>query len=127
MRDAALRETRALGYRTIGGSKRCVFISFGVERDRPFRDFFYREGRKNDAMWHVSFASELYDEMDPMRISTTTGRINQCEAMVVLRSSSTYRSPGVLKEVATRSHPAEKRHPDRSLWRGQPTHHPQRR
>ena len=37
MRGAALRETCALGYRTIGGSKRRVFVSFNVEHGRPFR------------------------------------------------------------------------------------------
>lgn len=89
-----------MGYFTIGGSKRRVFVSFDVERDRPFRDFFYRQGRKDDATWHVSFASELYDQTDPMWISTATGRIKQFEALVVLLTSTAYRSPGVLKEVA---------------------------
>ncbi len=31
------REACALGYRTIGGNKRRVFVSFDAERDRPFR------------------------------------------------------------------------------------------
>ncbi len=95
------REACALGYRTIGGSKRRVFVSSDVERDRLLRNFFYREGQQHYATWHVSFASELYETMDPMWISTAIGRIKQCEALVVVRSSSTYRSPGVLKEVAT--------------------------
>mgnify|MGYP002821308318 CR=1 FL=1 len=126
-REAEPRQARGVRFgisRTIGGNKRRVFVSFDVERDRLFRNFFYREGRDHDATWHVSFTSNLYEEIDPMWISTAIGRVKQCEALVVLRSSSTYRSPGVLKEVAT-AHILQKSVSSSSLWRGQPTHHPQ--
>ena len=84
---------------TIGGTKRRVFVSFDVERDRPFKDSFLNQGRKSDATWHATYWSQAYDETDSMWVSTATSHIKQSEAVVVLLGPTTFRAPGVLKEV----------------------------
>ncbi|MDA0797361.1 MAG: hypothetical protein O2826_00130 [Chloroflexi bacterium] len=86
--------------RTIGGTKRRIFISFDSERDRPVRDYFYNQGRRDDATWIVKSWSEPFaDDSTGMWISQTTGRIKQAEVVVVLLGPTAFRCPGVLKEV----------------------------
>jgi hypothetical protein len=88
-----------LNVRTVGGTKRRVFISFDPARGRPVRDFFFNQGRREDATWTVKNWSEPFDEDDGMWISQTTGRIKQAEVLVVLLGPTTFRCPNVLKEV----------------------------
>lgn len=95
--------TAARGYtvlvQTIGGIKRKVFVSYDTVRDRPFRDFFIGQSRHTDATWYVRQWSMEYDPENGMWVSTTTGRIKEAEAVVVLLGPMTFRAPGVLKEV----------------------------
>jgi hypothetical protein len=83
---------------TIGGTKRKVFVSFDYERDRPYKDFFINQSRKPDATWFSSDSSDPYPT-DLEWVANTTRRIKQAEAMVVLLGPTTFKSPGVLKEV----------------------------
>ena len=85
--------------KTVGGVKRRVFLSFDTERDKPFRDFFINQGRKEDATWAVTRWSEPYDPGDSMWVSATTQRIKQAEVLIVLLGPGTFRCTGVLKEV----------------------------
>ncbi len=84
---------------TIGGIKRKVFVSYDTERDRAFRDFFINQSRHSDATWYVRRWSDEYNEANSMWMSTTTGRIKEAEAVVVLLGPMTFKAPGVLKEV----------------------------
>ncbi len=86
--------------RTVGGTKRKIFLSYDLERDRENRDFFLRQGRQSDATWHVGHMSEYLNENDPSWLPNTTRRIKECQAVIVLLGSHTYGAPGVLKEVA---------------------------
>lgn len=85
---------------TIGGLKRRVFVSYDTERDRPFRDFFINQSRHTDATWYVRRWSDEWNENDASWVSSTTGRINEAEAVVVLLGPMTFKAPGVLKEVS---------------------------
>lgn len=96
-----MRKGCVLNVRTIGGTKRRTFVSFDPTRGRPVRDFFLHQGRREDATWVVKNWSEPYEEEDVagLWVSQTTGRIKQAEVLVVLLGPTTYRCPGVLKEV----------------------------
>jgi hypothetical protein len=100
--DGPLPRKRGISvvWHTVGGSKRLVFLSFDVERDRKLRDYFLTQGRHNDATWYVRHWSGPYDETDPMWVSTTTGHVQHAEAVVVMMSPSTFRAKGVLKEIS---------------------------
>ena len=84
---------------TVGGIKRRVFVSFDTLRERPIRDFFINQGRREDSTWTVTRWSEEFDAEDPMWISTTTHRIKQAEVLVVLLGPTSCRNPGILKEL----------------------------
>ena len=84
---------------TVGGTRRRVFVSFDATRDRPFRDFFERQGAKSDATWLVKGSSVPYIEGDPNWVPTTMNRMSQCEVLVVLLTATTFKSPTVLAEV----------------------------
>ena len=84
---------------TIGAAKRKVFVSFDYEKDRAYLNFFFNQGRKADATWSISRWSEPFSDADPEWVATTTKHIKQGEALVVLLGKTTFRSPGVLKEV----------------------------
>ena len=88
-----------MNIKTYGGIKRRVFVSFNPERDRPLRDFFVNQGRKSDATWSVVRWSDPYDDENSMWATTTTGRIKQCDMVVVLLGPTTFMSKGVLKEI----------------------------
>jgi hypothetical protein len=83
----------------IGGIKRRVFVSFDTDRDRPMRDFFISQGRRDDSTWSVTRWSEEFDAEDPSWISDATHHIKQAEVFVLLLGPTSFQSPGVLKEI----------------------------
>ena len=85
--------------KTVGGSKRLVYLCFDPERDRPLRDFFMKQGRQSDATWYVNHWSQPYDENDPMWLTTAASHIKPAEAVVVMLGPTTYMVKGVLKEI----------------------------
>ena len=48
------REECTLIVKTVGGTKRRIFVSFDMCSDHHHRDLFLSQGRKSDATWHVS-------------------------------------------------------------------------
>lgn len=85
--------------KTVGGTKRRIFVSFDTCSDQHHRDFFLSQGRKSDATWHVSFTSEPFEEPTVPWVAATLDRISRCEALVVILSPITFSSAGVLKEI----------------------------
>jgi hypothetical protein len=83
----------------IGGIKRRVFVSFDTSPDRPVRDFFINQGRREDSTWSVVRWPEDFDAEDPHWVSTATQHIKQAEVFVLLLGPTAFRSPGVLKEI----------------------------
>jgi hypothetical protein len=75
------REKCTLIVKTVGGTKRRIFVSFDTCSDQHHRDFFLSEGRKSDATWHVSFTSEPFGEQTAPWVAAT------------------FRSADVLKEI----------------------------
>ena len=89
-----------MNVQTVDGIKRRVFVSFDTERDRPIRDFFVNQGRRDDSTWTVTRRSDPFDADDGMWVSTATHRIKHAEVLVLLLGPMTFRNPGVVKEVS---------------------------
>ncbi|MEE8517712.1 MAG: hypothetical protein V3S98_01140 [Dehalococcoidia bacterium] len=85
--------------KTIGGTKRKVYVSFDYERDRAFCDFFTDQGGESGATWQVAHSSHAYDGSNHEWLIATTRGIKRCEVLVAILGPTAFRSPGVLKEI----------------------------
>ena len=81
-------------------AKKRVFVSFDYDNDKILKDFFIGQARLPDSPFEV-FDTSL-KEAAPMKTWEDKARvaIKRSELVIVMVGETTYRAPGVLKEVA---------------------------
>lgn len=80
-------------------AKKRVFISFDFDNDRTLKEFMIGQARLPDSPFDVIDTS--LKEAAPLRSweEKAEGAIRRSDLVVVMVGSTTYRAPGVLKEV----------------------------
>jgi hypothetical protein len=80
-------------------AKKRVFVSFDFDNDRVLKEFIIAQSRNPDSPFEV--ADWSMKEAAPQRDWETEARerINRSDIVIIMVGKSTYRAPGVLKEV----------------------------
>lgn len=76
-----------------------VFVSYDFDNDKALKDFIIGQSKLQDspfeiADWSMKEAAPQRNWEDEARV-----RINRSDVVIVMVGNSTYRAPGVLKEV----------------------------
>jgi hypothetical protein len=81
-------------------AKKRVFVSFDFDNDRILKEFFIGQARLPDSPFEVIDTS--LKEAAPMKTWEDKARaaIRRSDLVIVMVGGTTYRAPGVLKEVA---------------------------
>jgi hypothetical protein len=89
-------------------AKKRVFISFDFDNDRTLKEFLIGQARLPDSPFEVIDTS--LKEAAPLRSweEKAEGAIGRSDLVMVIVGATTYRAPGVLKEVAMASRAGKK-------------------
>ena len=80
--------------------KKRVFVSFDFDNDKVIKDFVIGQSRNPDSPFEIIDHSLKEAAPEANWEIKADNAIGRCEIVLVMVGSSTYRAPGVLKEVA---------------------------
>ena len=79
--------------------KRRVFISFDVDNDEVLKDFIIGQAKNPDSPFTIENWSLKEAAPEANWLAVAEQRIQRVDSLVIMLGQSTYRAPGVLKEV----------------------------
>ena len=80
--------------------KKRVFVSFDFDNDKVIKDFIIGQSKNPDSPFEIIDHSLKEAAPEANWETKADNAIGRCEIVLVMVGSSTYRAPGVLKEVA---------------------------
>ena len=80
--------------------KRRIFVSFDFDNDQTLYTFIIGQARLEDSPFVVADYSLKEEAPQATWASQARSKIQQSDTVIVMVGNSTYRAPGVLKEVA---------------------------
>jgi hypothetical protein len=79
--------------------KKKVFVSFDFDNDRILKEFIIGQAKHPDSPFDVTDVSMKEAAPEKDWEDKAKGKISSCDVVIVMVGASTYRAPGVLKEV----------------------------
>lgn len=79
--------------------KKRVFVSFDFDNDKVIKDFIIGQSKNPDSPFEIIDHSLKESAPEANWETKADNAIGRCEIVLVMVGSSTYRAPGVLKEV----------------------------
>ena len=80
-------------------AKKRVFVSFDFDNDKALKDFIIGQSRNPDSPFEVADWSMKERTLRLSWEDEARERINRSDVVIVMVGNSTYKAPGVLKEV----------------------------